>query len=1155
MFRNIFKAILTLTAVIIGCGVANAYSSSYYATNSKLSTGHWAKVKVSEIGMQEISHEQLRQLGFSDPSKVCVYGYGGALLTKNTFSEDLPDDLIAQPVYYGEDKIIFYGEPDLRVNIGKKDENISVLRNMYSLYGCYLLSDCNPNASNQYSKKNFDLSNIIVREYHTSTIYIENELDNPGKAGAYFFDKSILDEPSTYSFNISKPYFNNENKEAYLRYNYAAKVPSYASLNVNLYIPDSLIVSEKHNTTIPSSLSSQYYYTSSGEINFYPFNTADTTYTISFAIPNSGAEYAAIDNIYINYLRKNDFKDESQMRMTFINYPSNSVNANSNFIISNANANVQVWNVSNPTNIYSHSLKFYESSKNAIGTFDKSYNYSSDGNACLIAFDPTKTMHQVEIVGNIDNQNLHGLATPQMVIISNKFSRPYAEKVAQAHRDYQNLDVVVVDQEEVFNEFSSGTPSAMGYRRFLKMLYDRNSNRFKYLLLFGEGSWDNRGAIYPKEDRLLTYQAESVEDSRSAAKAFCGDAYFGMLNDDYDPDVFYSNPTQIAVGRIPAQNAVDAQAITNKIIKYLQNPPTQALFNHAIILADEGDSYGHIIQQEENIDSIHSASPEVTCSRAFVSLYPSKGTDATEARDCIKQALCKGQGFFSFAGHGGSTSFTGKKLWSIGAIKETSYQNPPIAMFATCDAFSFDRGDAGMAEQGLYKEDGGFIAIVAASRTVYMQFNQYINRAFTHELFNAGENDLIGDVYRRARNYAATEIVDRTLGVNTMCYNLAGDPALPIYKPTLKIKTTAVNDATPDGETYHKITPLAKNSIKGEITDKNGTTLESFNGAVTLEIYDAPSAYSIYTNKNKVLTTEYNDTILTEPATQYLASDSLWLSVDENLLTQVTVPVTNGIFEASFVVPTTSKANSINRVSYFAVNDNKSLRANGSFNHLSITNYDAEATIEDTTAPIIEQCYINEPSFTNGDIVDSDFILYAVISADESGINTSANSFGSNATLVLDNSKTYPRVSSAIETHADGTSSIAFAVTQVEDGKHTLTLSVSDNFGNRISRDINFVVINRSAQATLSVDNTPARSEATFDLNHNFLSEPSGRLIIEDAEGNAVFSKANCSFPYTWDLTNDNGEKVADGNYKASAILNGDKQYGATQKIDVIVIK
>ena len=143
-----------------------------------------------------------------------------------------------------------------------------------------------------------------------------------------------------------------------------------------------------------------------------------------------------------------------------------------------------MWNVTNPLNIYPHSLKFYESSKKIIGTFDKEYKFSTTGNACLVAFDPTKTMHKVEKVGNIANQNLHSLESPDMVIITNDLCEPYAKELAKAHYDYQNLNVLVVNQDMIFNEFSSGTPSAMAYRRFLKMFYDRNASNLKYLLLF-----------------------------------------------------------------------------------------------------------------------------------------------------------------------------------------------------------------------------------------------------------------------------------------------------------------------------------------------------------------------------------------------------------------------------------------------------------------------------------------------------------------------------------------------------------------------------------------------------------------------------------------------------------------------------------------------
>ncbi len=1147
ILRHIYKTILACI-VTIGCfNNANAYAPTYYSANSKLSSGHWVKVKVTNIGMQEISYTQLKELGFSDPSKVCVYGYGGTMLTTNTFESTFPDDLPAQPVYYGEDKIIFYGEPDLRVNLGSSEAKIEVRRNMYSSAGYYFLSDYKQSSSQLPDAKNYNLSNIINKDYHNCILYIENEMENPGLAGTFFFDKNLLKGPQSYLFEIKKPYICNES--AVFKYNYAAKVPSYAALNVTFDYPDSLITKTTHREVIPSSLSSQYYYTSDGEIQFKITESSNRSLNFDISAPtNTTASYAAVDNAYIIYRRRNDFDGEAQLRMSFIG-----TNQNTNFTISNGNENIQVWNVTNPLNIYPHSTKYNETSKNVIGTFDKTYSFSSTGNACLVAFDPTKEMHKVEVVEYVGNQNLHNMASPDMVIITNDLCQPYAEQVAQAHRTYQGLDVLVVNQRLIFNEFSSGTPCAMGYRRFLKMFYDRNKSKFKHLLLFGEGSWDNRGVIYPKEDRLLTYQAELVEDARSAAKSFCGDSYFGMLNDDYDPDYFYNTPVVLGIGRIPAQSEANAQAITNKIIKYLEYPPTSATFNRALILADEGDGYGHIIQQEENADSIMTLSPSTTCTRAYSTFYPSSEKDAPEARDLITQALNRGQFFFSFAGHGAEVSFTPKNLWTANSIKETNYDCPPFAMFATCDAFSFDRRDGNMAEQALYQENGGFIAIVAASRTVYMQFNQYINRAFTCELFNAQDGDLIGDVYRKAHNRASTEISDRTLGVNTMCYNLAGDPALPLYKPTLNVVTETINGNEIDSS-YPNINPIAPNIIKGKIVDKKGKVQESFNGTVTLTIYDGPSISSAYT-KNGTLYITHSDTVLTEPTKSYCKSDSVAIVFDEKQLTEISVPVTNGTFEATLVTPLVQKANSINRITYFAISDDKQTRANGHLNYVTVTDYNAETAINDTSAPTIKECYINDPSFNDGDIVESDFTLYAVFNDDESGINTSIGTIGATTTLTLDGKKSYPFAGSATTPNADGSTTLSFIINDIDDGKHTLTICVKDNAGNSTSHSISFVVINQSAKVTLNLDNTPARTETTFNINHNFLEEPSGRLIIEDHLGNAIFTKSNCSFPYTWDLTNSDGNKVDDGNYKAYVILNGGKQYSSSDKIDVIVVK
>ena len=54
-------------------------SQNRYADHSVLSYGRWAKIRIPETGIYTLSDELLRDAGFTDPSKVKVYGYGGAL--------------------------------------------------------------------------------------------------------------------------------------------------------------------------------------------------------------------------------------------------------------------------------------------------------------------------------------------------------------------------------------------------------------------------------------------------------------------------------------------------------------------------------------------------------------------------------------------------------------------------------------------------------------------------------------------------------------------------------------------------------------------------------------------------------------------------------------------------------------------------------------------------------------------------------------------------------------------------------------------------------------------------------------------------------------------------------------------------------------------
>ena len=103
---------VTMTACLLGAAIATPYAHALapenYAAESVLASGKWAKVNVETTGMQLITNAQLKNLGFNDPDKVRVYGYGGAILPE-TLNSDNPDDLPPVPSVRTAKGIVFFG--------------------------------------------------------------------------------------------------------------------------------------------------------------------------------------------------------------------------------------------------------------------------------------------------------------------------------------------------------------------------------------------------------------------------------------------------------------------------------------------------------------------------------------------------------------------------------------------------------------------------------------------------------------------------------------------------------------------------------------------------------------------------------------------------------------------------------------------------------------------------------------------------------------------------------------------------------------------------------------------------------------------------------------------------------------------------------------
>lgn len=114
-FRSFLKGFAFVCLTGMSVLTASALPAGHYAAKSKLADGRWGKIEVLESGIQFISNATLRNLGFPDPSKVKVYGYGGRMLPER-LDDSIPDDLPLIPSVQTSRGIIFFGLSNVEWN-------------------------------------------------------------------------------------------------------------------------------------------------------------------------------------------------------------------------------------------------------------------------------------------------------------------------------------------------------------------------------------------------------------------------------------------------------------------------------------------------------------------------------------------------------------------------------------------------------------------------------------------------------------------------------------------------------------------------------------------------------------------------------------------------------------------------------------------------------------------------------------------------------------------------------------------------------------------------------------------------------------------------------------------------------------------------------
>ena len=1117
------KRILCVLLFVFGLLTSAWADSSRYASESVLNSGKWVKIQVAEDGIYKLTAADLKKMGFSNLDKVAVYGYGGWPLDED-FSTTYIDDVPEVAVWRGADYLLFYGKGPRKWEYSS-DKSFIHTNNPYSNYGYYFVTEKETTGRTMEKAASAAGATLQVTTFDDYVLH-EEELVSVNSSGRELYGESFTSTLSR-DFTISVPGITNDEGKATLSF------ISRGNGTITMNVDGNALISG--SVSVPSDE-----YEVARELYRERAWMADKGETVKV---NIGYSTTGHKNVHLNYFRL-QMKRQLKVYDNYTFFRSLSARGNaSRFVIQGADASTLVFDVTDGVN-----PQQMETSLN--GT---ELSFSIPASASLREFvvvKPSQIKAPVT-VGEVANQNLHALPQQDMIIIAQPNFTTQAERLAEAHRTKDNLTVRVVTPESIYNEFSSGTPDATAYRRFMKMFYDRKTSEAdapKYLLLFGDGSFDNRKLTsawksVDMSNMLLTYQTENSLSSQS----YVIDDYFGFLDDADNKKSLQNKKLCLGIGRFPIRTVEQATQMVDKVISYMENKNTGSWKNNLCFMADDGSNTdGFMTEHMEFADQlagyVESEHPEFLVNKLYYDAYKKDMTAGTypDVRSGLQKLLKDGLLLFNYTGHGGTTALSDEKVLTQTDINQFTYTHLPVWVTATCDFTRFDDLNTSAGEDVFLNKSSGGIALFTTVRVAYSRPNFPINDNVIRNLFerNNGRRRTLGEVMQATKNTLSS--------VYKLGFCLIGDPAVKMAYPEFGMKVTTVNGQSVDGNSI-SFKALEKITVEGEVLDVSGQLVTDFTGIVNPTVKDSKVTVTCLKNSNKDDSPAF--TFTDYPNTIFIGNDS----------------VRNGKFSFTFTVPKDiSYSNLQGKMNLYAVDTESGNEAQGNFDNF-IVGGTSDTAETDTIGPEIRALYLNDTTFVDGGQVNTTPYFVAEL-WDKSGVNITGSSVGHDMMLVIDESTVLSyNLNSYYELlpGEDGTGIVKFPIPALEPGKHTAEFWVWDLLNNSTVRTFTFEVVEGLKPFLFDVIATPgiAREQVTFHLMHN---RPESRMrvgiMVYDLAGRQLWKHEESgtsglfeNYTVSWDLTS-GGVRMRPGVYIYRAAISTDNSKDATKARKFIIL-
>jgi len=678
------------------------------------------------------------------------------------------------------------------------------------------------------------------------------------------------------------------------------------------------------------------------------------------------------------------------------------------------------------------------------------------------------------------------------------------QSLAQFHSELYNISAALVDQQEIFIQYSGGEADPIAIKNYINEFWQDlpEEDSLKYVILVGSGTHDWLNST--EKNRIMT---------------------FGNSDDNFV--TFSAVFAELIISRIPAQNEEDLDFYLERLQHYVEEPLPGWWRNTMVMMADDENKDGEVEGFTSNSGLNHTNLAQQTQNALHEGFFVDKVlgleynfdeyNNKPDARDALIEKVDKGCLIWYFIGHG-NPDVLGDEDYFRGSQHLRLLDNElylPLFLAASCSVGEFDSPSFDcIAEKLLFLDNGGSIASLAASRECSGTANTTILKEFLRKIVN--ERYSLGDALYHTKT--------TTTYISTAKkYNLLGDPLMDILPPLVSGSFTNIPDS---------IRAREQVEISGEMNIDI-----PFNGEGVLRVFD--SEYDVYYT-HTLNDHTYDVTYQRNGSTFYKGG----------------VELTNNDFGSTFIVPDDVRFGDQGKMINYVYDEVQNKNYITYASDINLSSIPVNSVSYDSPSVSL---WLDSRGFLSGDYVSASPVLIAELE-DSNGINI-LGSAGHKILLLLDDAFDPIDVTEYFSYYTGSFTQgeLQWQIQNLEEGYHFLQLIVFDNFNNPTIAETEFRVRksgNVSIEQMLVYPN-PISKDGHFTF---VVTEDSEVVIsIYTITGRKIktIDKQFCESGYNqiyWDGKDGDGDEIANNTYfyKIKAKQLGNSK--VTEKIGKLII-